>query len=107
MPMREGSATWGGYEGGGGLHLTKGNSKQAGASSSKQRSSPFCVFLSSGTLFPSPAALLAPSSLTSFQGSTNHSSVPALEQASFTLPSLTVLSIYNLSLFQVIIICQI
>ena len=54
-----------------------------------------------------PAALLAPSGLTSFGGPTNHSSVPALEQASFTLPSLTVLSIYNLSLFQVIIICQI
>ena len=56
---------------------------------------------------PLLAALLAPSGLASFWGLINDSSVPALEQVSFTLPSITVLSIYNLSLFQVIIICQI
>lgn len=53
---------------------------------------------------PLPAALLA---LTTFWGPTNHSPVLVLEQASFTLPSLRVLSVYNLSPLQVIILCQI
>jgi len=86
----------------------KGTQNKRCASSEKQPTALLSVCFSPLQRYsPLPADMLAPSGLTSFGGPTNHSSVPALEQASFTLPSLTVLSIYNLSLFQVIIICQI
>ena len=53
--MREGSATGGRYDGGGSLHLTKGNTKQAVCVLGEAaHSSPVCVFLPSATLFPSP-----------------------------------------------------